>query len=171
VLASPIATPARRHPDPTPQPFARAFGASVARARQGLGAALLAAVVAVAPLAQAALAAPGPPAEASAGDVSDGVLDDEERATIEWLIARVAAMPELRFVRNGRAYDAAAAVRFLRGKWEANAGDVTSVEGFIVIVATRSSTTGRSYLIRHPDGREVPSAEFFRALVSAPSTR
>jgi hypothetical protein len=111
---------------------------------------------------RAARAAAAPVAEAPA----DHALDDEERATIEWLIGRVAALPELRFVRNGRAYDAAAAVRFLRGKWEANAADVTSVESFIVIVATHSSTTGRPYLIRYPDGRDVPSATFFRMLLA-----
>jgi hypothetical protein len=142
VLASGIATTDRRH-----HPASTILSVSL---------------LVVALIASVAYASVAPAAEAAVDDL----LDDEERATIEWLIDRVAALPELRFVRNGRAYDAAAAARFLRGKWEANAADVTSVEAFIAVVATRSSTTGRPYLIRFPDGREVPSEIFFRALVT-----
>jgi hypothetical protein len=127
---------------------------------------LCATILALSPVAAPTTAAAALPVEAH----TDDVLDDEERSTIEWLIARVAGLPELRFVRNGRAYYATAAARFLREKWQANADAVTSIEAFIEIVATRSATTGRHYLIRYGDGREVASAAFFRDLLAERSS-
>jgi hypothetical protein len=86
-----------------------------------------------------------------------------ERARIERLIARVAARPELVFVRNGSDYSAADAARFLREKLKAQGQDVNTAEDFIERIASRSSTSGKPYMIRHPDGRAQPSAEFLRA--------
>ena len=66
-------------------------------------------------------------------------------------------------MRNGKAYDASTAAKFLRGKWNSRKSEIASAEDFIAKVASVSSTTGKPYLIRFEDGREVPSAEFFRA--------
>lgn len=90
-------------------------------------------------------------------------LPAAERAKIEALIGRVEGLHEATFVRNGRAYEAATAAVFLRRKWAARTSRVTDAEGFIAEVATASSTTGRPYLIRLPDGREIPCGEYLRA--------
>lgn len=82
---------------------------------------------------------------------------------IEALIASVENVRDAKFVRNGKAYDPAAAAKFLRGKWRHQARDIDSAEEFIDKVATRSSTTGRIYVVRFADGREVAVAAFLRA--------
>jgi hypothetical protein len=57
----------------------------------------------------------------------------------------------------------AGAVRFLRGKWAANAGAVRSAKDFIEKVASFSGTAGKPYLIRFKDGREIKSQEYLLA--------
>lgn len=86
-----------------------------------------------------------------------------ETRTIEALISVVEKLPDAKFVRNGKAYDAAAAAKFLRGKWSRQAGEIDTADEFIEKIATRSSTTGRVYLVRFNDGREMPVAAFLRA--------
>lgn len=93
-------------------------------------------------------------------------LPTRERERIEALIAAVGSLRDARFVRNGKAYSASDAARFLRKKWESREGDVHSARDFIEKVATLSSTTGQPYRIRYADGREEPSAEFLRARLS-----
>jgi hypothetical protein len=90
-------------------------------------------------------------------------LPSQERAKIEALIAAVEKLPDAVFVRNGKAHSPATAAKFLRAKWNDRAKDILTAEDFIDKVATRSSTTGRAYLVRYKDGREVASAVFFRA--------
>jgi hypothetical protein len=88
---------------------------------------------------------------------------DAEAKKIESLIASVSNLRGATFVRNGKAYDPATAAKFLRGKWDRQAREVVTAEDFIEKIATRSSTTGRIYVVRFPDGREVAVAAFLRA--------
>jgi hypothetical protein len=111
-------------------------------------------------------------AHAAGGEAS--ALPDSERRLIEALITSVEQLRDARFIRNGKDYSAPDAARFLRTKWESREAEVRSAQDFIEKVATRSSTTGRPYLIRHADGREQPSAELLRARLSelrAPAER
>ena len=86
-----------------------------------------------------------------------------EKEKIEALIQRVVELKDAKFVRNGTAYDAATAAKFLRGKWDANASAIKTAQDFIDKAATASSTSGKPYLIRFNDRREVKSADFLRA--------
>jgi hypothetical protein len=81
-------------------------------------------------------------------------------AKINALISHVESLTNATFVRNGKEYTSANAAKFLRGKWDANKKDVKTPEDFISKVATKSSTTGKPYLIRFKDGRETPCAEY-----------
>ena len=92
-----------------------------------------------------------------------GGLPAEESARIEALIAAVASLADASFIRNGQAHDSAVAAEFLRRKWRMKASNVSSAEDFIESVATFSSSTGRPYVIRYGDGREVPCSQFLRA--------
>ena len=83
-----------------------------------------------------------------------------ELARIDRLIAFVAAQKDIRFVRNGSAYSAADAAKFLRGKFDKMGEHVTTAQQFVDEIASRSSTTGQAYLIRFADGRSVPAAQF-----------
>jgi len=101
---------------------------------------------------------------AAAGSVARAQsLPPAEREKIERLIARVAERKDTTFIRNGRTYDAATAAVFLRKKWQANETAVQSVRDFIDKIGSFSSTSGKPYLIRLPDGREVQSSHFLLA--------
>jgi hypothetical protein len=83
-----------------------------------------------------------------------------EQARIQRLIAYVEAQSTIRFVRNGSAYSSKEAAKFLRRKFEKMGEHVTNAQQFIEQIASKSSTSGEAYLIRFPDGRQVPAARF-----------
>ena len=83
-----------------------------------------------------------------------------ELEKIEALIKHVAELKETVFIRNGVEYDAKTAAAFLKGKWDTARSSVKTAKDFIEKVATKSSTTGKAYLIRFKDGKEVKSAEY-----------
>jgi hypothetical protein len=94
-------------------------------------------------------------------------LPAAEQTKIERLIDAVHRLDDAAFIRNGCAYDAATAVRFLRGKWQARRAEILSAGDFIEKVASCSSTTGKPYWIRLRDGSRLSSAQFFRSQLSA----
>ncbi|RPJ72922.1 MAG: hypothetical protein EHM15_08085 [Desulfobacteraceae bacterium] len=90
-------------------------------------------------------------------------LSAMEAEKIEDLIAAVKHQTDAAFIRNNQAYDSTVAAEFLRRKWRAQAARVGSAEDFIEMVASFSSTSGRPYLIRFEDGREIACSVFLRA--------
>ena len=102
-------------------------------------------------------------------------LSSAERQKIEALIKYVGDLKDTKFIRNGSSYEVSTAVRFLRGKWESNDAQVKTARDFIDKVASFSGTSGRPYLIRFKDGKEIPSREFLAAelqkIESAPADR
>ena len=102
-------------------------------------------------------------------------LPPAERQKIEALIKYVGDLKDSKFVRNGSTYDVSTAVRFLRGKWDSNESSVKTARDFIDKVASISGTSGKPYLIRLKDGKEIPSREFLAAelqkIESAPIDR
>jgi Family of unknown function (DUF5329) len=85
-----------------------------------------------------------------------------EDARIEYLLAVVASLHDAEFIRNGKAYDVAAAVRHLREKLELAGSRVKTAEDFIRYCGSQSSVSGKPYEIRFPDGRAVLAADFLR---------
>ncbi|HEX3140234.1 MAG TPA: DUF5329 family protein [Rhizobacter sp.] len=83
-----------------------------------------------------------------------------EQARIERLIQYVESQKDIRFVRNGGVYSSKDAAKFLRGKFNKMGEHVGTAQQFIEQIASRSSTSGEPYLIRHADGREVSAAKF-----------
>lgn len=94
-----------------------------------------------------------------------GQVSQAAEAEIEALIAAVGRMTDSAFIRNGRSYDAATAAEFLRRKWQRHASEVRSAEDFIEKIASASSTTGRPYLVRRADGRELPCRDVLHAVL------
>jgi hypothetical protein len=86
-----------------------------------------------------------------------------ERKKIESLIKQVSELKDAKFIRNGATHDVSTAVRFLRGKWEANDVEVKTARDFIDKVASASGTSGKPYLIRYKDGRQTKSRDFLLA--------
>jgi hypothetical protein len=86
-----------------------------------------------------------------------------EKQNVEALIKHVEETKGAKFVRNGQEYDAKTAAKFLRSKWEANAAEIKTAKDFIAKAASVSSTTGKPYLIRFKDGKEIKSGEYLLA--------
>lgn len=83
-----------------------------------------------------------------------------EEARIRALLSHVSSLSTATFIRNGKSYKADNAAEFLRRKWEANRKSIRTATDFINVAATKSTTTGKPYLIRFKDGREVPCGEY-----------
>jgi len=90
---------------------------------------------------------------------------DSEKAKIEALLEHVAKLEDAKFIRNDREYDAKAAERFLRGKWDAHRPPVRSAKEFIETLASVSSTSGKAYRIKFQDGREVTSKAYLTGVL------
>jgi hypothetical protein len=88
--------------------------------------------------------------------------DFTESAKIEYLIASVEVLEGVSFIRNGHEYDARAASNHLRLKLKAVGDRVRTAEDFIKLCASKSSMTGKPYMIRLADGTIVKSEVFFR---------
>lgn len=88
-----------------------------------------------------------------------------EKAKIEALLAHVGGLADAKFVRNGKDYDAKSAVKFLRAKWEANEEKINTASDFIALAATRSSTSGKPYLIRLKGKEPCPCADYLNAQI------
>lgn len=85
---------------------------------------------------------------------------EAEKQKIEALLAKVEGLSEAKFIRNGSDYDAKTAAKFLRGKWSRSGDEIQTAKDFIAKAGTGSSTSGKPYLIRMKDGKEVTCAEF-----------
>jgi hypothetical protein len=85
-----------------------------------------------------------------------------EMARIERLLTMIASRRDMRLVRNGTEHDTDTAVSFLRGKLKSYGSDIKTAEEFIDRIASKSSTTGRLYWVKLPDGREIPAGDFLR---------
>ena len=83
-----------------------------------------------------------------------------EDARIEYLLAVVGSLHDAQFIRNGTAYDSAAAVRHLRAKLGIAGPRVKSAEDFIRYCGSESSVSGKPHEIRFPDG--LRAADFLR---------
>lgn len=86
-----------------------------------------------------------------------------EREKIEALIAHVESTRDAEFVRNGTRYTPAEAADFLRRKWRFHAGEVRTARDFIEKIASKSSTSGKPYLVKFKDGRQETSEKFLSA--------
>jgi hypothetical protein len=95
-------------------------------------------------------------AAASAGNLT-------ESDKIEALIQRVEKLEGAVFVRNGVEYGARDAGKHLREKWQWRRDQIRTARDFIVLAGSISTQTGKPYLIRWKDGRELKASDFLIA--------
>jgi hypothetical protein len=86
----------------------------------------------------------------------------DEKSRIEGLISHIENLKDAKFIRNGKSYDSKNAAKFLRGKWEAHAKEIKTAEDFIDKAGSVSGTTGKPYIIKFNDGREVKCGEYLK---------
>ena len=90
----------------------------------------------------------------------DTVLSEHEK--IETLILSLGQLAGATFVRNGQGYMPDEAVVHMMKKWEWKKTAIETAEDFIRIVGSKSSTSGKPYVIKMPDGTEVETEEWFK---------
>ncbi|MEO6710596.1 MAG: DUF5329 family protein [Planctomycetota bacterium] len=78
-------------------------------------------------------------------------------ALIEQLLGTIAASP-LVFLRNGSEHTGVKAAEHIRGKYEHYKKSIATPEDFISKAASKSELSGKPYLVRLEDGREVELA-------------
>ncbi|MGN6547999.1 MAG: DUF5329 family protein [Aureliella sp.] len=83
-----------------------------------------------------------------------------ERQKIARLLAAIESQPDAKFIRNGTAYTPTEAADHLRLKLENARKRVRTARDFIEKVASRSSVSGKDYLIELPDGRVLTTGQF-----------
>jgi hypothetical protein len=86
--------------------------------------------------------------------------DNIEKKKIEFLISSVENLKGVKFIRNGSEHDGKEAAKHLRMKLQ-NAAEVKTADDFIRLCASKSSITGKPYMIRSSDGNIMKSEEYF----------
>lgn len=99
-------------------------------------------------------------ADLEIGLAPDGKSEPEK---IEKLLAALAALEGAKFFRNEKEYSIGETVDHLRIKWKAADDEVTTAEQFIEHVASKSSVSGKPYLIRLDEKTVVPAGVYLRA--------
>ena len=100
-----------------------------------------------------------------------GDIPSPEAQTIDYLIASIESLKDAQFIRNDTAYDGKAAADHLRMKLRRAGSRVKSATDFIRYCASASSVSGKPYLIRYSDGRQVTVEAFLRAKLTEYESR
>jgi hypothetical protein len=74
--------------------------------------------------------------------------------TIDYLINYV-GKSDATFIRNGQSHTPAEAVAHIKAKYEHFKNEIKTPEDFIRLAATKSLQTGKPYLVRTRDGKEM----------------
>lgn len=93
--------------------------------------------------------------------VNFAAADVRQNGEIEELI-RFVANSDARFVRNGQEYSATEGAEHLRLKLSKAGGRVKTAEDFIEGIATKSSFSGKPYLVKFSDGRTEAAGPWLR---------
>jgi len=87
--------------------------------------------------------------------------DNIEKKKIEFLISSVENLKGAKFIRNGSEHYGKEAAAHLRMKLQSIVV-VQTADDFIRLCASKSSITGKPYMIRLSDGKTIKSEEYFR---------
>jgi hypothetical protein len=79
---------------------------------------------------------------------------------VEYLIDTIATLEGATFIRNDVEHTAAVAATLMRYRWNRDKDTIKTAEDFVKALATKSSTTGKPYVIRFKDGIEVKSGDY-----------
>ena len=102
----------------------------------------------------------------------DKVLSQSQK--IETLILSLRQLVGAKFIRNEQEHTLDKAIAHMRKKWKWKRSEIKTAEDFIMIVGSKSSTSGKPYMIRLPDGTETKAEEWFSkqlALMKTPSNQ
>jgi len=83
-----------------------------------------------------------------------------EAQRVDYLIDTIGKLEDATFIRNDAEHSAATAAALMRYRWDRDKDRIKTAEDFVKELASRSSTTGKLYVIRFKDGTEVKSGEY-----------
>ena len=86
--------------------------------------------------------------------------------TIDYLIDYV-GKSKTTFIRNGQSHTPAEAVAHIRAKYDHFKGEIKTPEDFIRLAASKSLLTGKPYLVRAPEGKEMHLDEWLTDALKA----
>ena len=92
-------------------------------------------------------------------------LQAAEREKIDAFLNRLSAKTDLTFVRNGTNYKVDKAVAHLKTKLKRAGNRISTCQEFIDHLASKSSISGKPYLIIKADGATVEAREYFSELL------
>jgi hypothetical protein len=98
-----------------------------------------------------------------------GAQDTIEKKKIAMLISSIEPLKGAVFIRNGAEYDGKKAAEHLRLKLKNAGSKVQTADDFIRLCASKSSITGKPYMIRLSNGKTIKSEEYFREKLKANS--
>ena len=87
---------------------------------------------------------------------------DEDKKIIQ-LIQALNNLQGAEFIRNGKKHSVKEAVEHMTRKWKWKKSEIKTVEDFIRVAATKSSSSGKYYTIRFKDGKEIKSVDWFKS--------
>ncbi|MDR0550008.1 MAG: DUF5329 family protein [Deltaproteobacteria bacterium] len=94
-------------------------------------------------------------------------LPPAEAQRVEKFLTALSQEKDLVFIRNGSEYPASRAVRHLRRKLKSSQDKLRTADEFIDQVASKSSLSGKPYLIRQKDGVKEEAGPYFHKLLAA----
>lgn len=86
--------------------------------------------------------------------------------TIAFLLHRIEAA-DATFIRNGQAHTPQEAVDHIKAKYAHFKKDIKTPEDFIRLAASKSWLTGKPYLVRTPEGKEIHLDEWLTEALKA----
>jgi hypothetical protein len=86
--------------------------------------------------------------------VTQTMAEESLEQTIDYLLRRIETS-KATFIRNGKEHTPAEAVSHIKEKYDHFKGEIKTPEDFIRLSASKSLLTGKPYLVRTPDGKEM----------------
>jgi hypothetical protein len=86
--------------------------------------------------------------------VTQTMAEESLEQTIDYLLRRIETS-KATFIRNGKEHTPAEAVAHIKEKYDHFKGEIKTPEDFIGLSASKSLLTGKPYLVRTPDGKEM----------------
>ncbi len=86
--------------------------------------------------------------------------------TVSYLI-KYTADSKLTFIRNGSEHTSVEAADLMKRKFDYAKTAIQTPEDFIRLAATKSHLSGKAYLVKMPDGKTVPSADWLGEALKA----
>jgi Family of unknown function (DUF5329) len=77
-------------------------------------------------------------------------LDDSIKFLLDYV-----AKSDATFIRNGQKHTPQEAANHIKAKYEHFKSEIKTPEDFIQLAASKSLLTGKPYLVRAPDGKEI----------------